>query len=120
MPRLWPAASSSPVLARLPFDVLTRPPARLAVASCFNQVKPLARRCGCSCTGCIREVQRMKLQGVCHVLDKQGIFLFLCWIGRQAEAGKLAPHAESLAQPFYPKRYNVYVVKSPRQLSIIR
>jgi hypothetical protein len=39
MPRLGPAASSSPYLARLPFDVLTRPPARLATASRFNQVK---------------------------------------------------------------------------------
>jgi hypothetical protein len=39
MPCLGPAASSSPVLARLPFDVLTRPPARLALASRFNLVK---------------------------------------------------------------------------------
>lgn len=42
MPRLGPVASSSPDLARLPFDVLIRPPARLAIASRFNQVNTAA------------------------------------------------------------------------------
>lgn len=39
MPCLGPVASSSPDLARLPFDVLTWLPARLAIASRFNLVE---------------------------------------------------------------------------------
>lgn len=73
MPRLGPAASCSPSLARLPLDVLTASPVRLSMAprcTWSNPAMSLPSQARCLCPRGVLPVQA----GRCHVADKQG-----CW-----------------------------------------
>lgn len=75
MPRLGPAASCSPSLARLPGDVLTASPVRLSIVSrCAwsNPVVSLPSQARCLCPRGVLPVQA----GRCHVADKQGCWMF--------------------------------------------
>lgn len=81
MPRLGPAASCSPSLARLPVDVLTASPVRLSMASrCIwsTPVMSLPSQARCLCPRGVLSVQA----GRCHVADKQGCWMFFGRLAR--------------------------------------